>query len=183
MNPPVLAPPVIVVPDRAAADQAWAELTATGWRRVEAHQSPGWRLGDRCLALELDVADDDDARAVVEWAARGPALVVVCPVCPEPSVPLLADLRKLAAVIDRRHTPSSLAGLGVVELRLLDGIGRGATMAAAAAEVGLSERTAHRRARQVAESLGAPRIRDAALIVCRHLDPLRPVTRPGSSGP
>lgn len=117
------------------------------------------------LVLALTVRTRDDATRTLVAATRGVALVLVVALGGPDRAAFLDELRRVADVRDPREAalPPG-AELSDKQRRLLALLGAGRSVAAAAREVGLSERSAHRRLREARDALGAASSVEAILL-------------------
>jgi DNA-binding CsgD family transcriptional regulator len=148
-------PPLIVVTGSAGAAASTvrvllARTRASGWTTVRGWAAPMRR--DRVVCTGR-VASPDDARRALLAAIGGAGLVIVEQLDLETRGRFLDDLRRLGRV---RHLSldDAPAGLSSEQRGLLALVGEGLTVAEAAAELGLTARTAERRIESARRILG-----------------------------
>lgn len=107
-------------------------------------------LTDQHLVLPCDVDDEDSCAVVVDAVARGvPAVIRMGWISPVMREQLLDDLDRVATT-EARHTV-----ITDDQARLLRSLANGATLADAAADAGISVRTANRRLAEARRALDA----------------------------
>jgi len=156
-------PPAAVVDD-AGSPSATAAVPA-GWTVVPMWDLPAdpFDLATHRLVVVARVWTADDARAVLLAAARGVAAVVEVRLPADSADQFLDDLARLTTSAPQ----TSAASLERDHLDLLRALAAGATLTAAAKELGLSRRTAVRRIGEARERLGVATTAEAVA----RLDP------------
>lgn len=129
---------VIVPADAAsAAAERFGRAVRTGWEATDT----GWDLDDVVFAGAVE--SDHDATSVLRLLARGATVVVT--VDDVRAAAFADECARIASVTDARRRAGAPPALSDDQYRLLELVASGASVAAAAAAVGLSERSAHRR--------------------------------------
>ena len=150
-------PPLLVIEGsraivRSRIAAALEDAGVHGWRIVRGWAAPLRR--DRVVCTGW-VATSDDARRALLAAVAGSGLVVGCTADRETVDRFLDDLRRLGPVDHVNATPAPAGGpLTDTERALLALMAEGLTTRQAAAEVGISERTADRRLAVARRRLG-----------------------------
>lgn len=162
-------PPLLVVEGpralvRARIAAALDEAGAHDWRIVRGWAAPLRR--DRVVCTGW-VTTSDDARRALLAAVAGSGLVVGCTADRDTVDRFLDDLRRLGPVEHVDAAPAAPSGpLTDAERALLGLLAEGLTTRQAAAEVGISERTADRRLAVARQRLGVGSTA-AAIVACR----------------
>jgi len=136
--------------------RALAAARAEGWQPV-----PGWIAPRGRVACHGVVATDVDAVLALRAAVGGAGIVIVAQALRETIDRLLDDLRRLGPV---EHVTADVPVPPTVDedqRRLLGLLADGWTLGEAAAELGLSRRTADRRLDAARHALGAQRTAEA----------------------
>ncbi|BCJ35394.1 hypothetical protein Athai_28970 [Actinocatenispora thailandica] len=170
--------PRYLVASAAEATIVLRRMARSGWRTREGFALPeaAWDVAEQRLMLFGRVPDIDTAALAVLAAARGAGVVVIADDRSEPGRAVLADLSRIGAVLrDPNVDPvDDAAGHGDDGLpltdeqrQLLDRLGAGETIAAAAEAEFLSLRTANRRIAEARKALGVRTTREAVLTYLR----------------
>ena len=157
------AGPVTVLVDVERFGVVARHLTARGWTVGAGGVGPGpsW------VGL---VADEASAVRLLDQVHGGAAVVVAVD---GPLAPAVVDaLRRHRRIDDRRGWSTPIDDLPLEVLALARRVADGASVAAAAADVGLSRRTAYRRLAEVGDRLGVHGSRAPAAAVAAWLDQL-----------
>jgi DNA-binding NarL/FixJ family response regulator len=132
-------------------------------------------------ARVITVSTEEECAVVLEAVAGGAALEVrVEGLEPTVAARFAEDLRR-AGSARLRADPPSAPQLTEAHVALLASIGRGATVAAAAAELGIGARSASRRLAEARAILGVSSTAEAVLRTSRTADGARPA-RSGPGG-
>jgi hypothetical protein len=172
--------PRYLVGSSAEATTVLRRLTRAGWRTREGFALPeaGWEVSGQRLVLFGRTPDLDAAALAVLAAARGAGVVVIADPQTDTGRAVLADLSRIGAVIRDPNEepaddsePQGAAGdelpLSDEQRCLLDRLGAGETIAAAAEAEFLSLRTANRRIAEARKALGVRTTREAVLTYLR----------------
>jgi hypothetical protein len=157
----VTRPPLVVVEAANPAAEghlrrALESARAAGWRLVA-----GWIAPPGRIACHGTVASESDAVLALRAAVEGAGVVILAASSRETTDRLVDDLRRLGAV---EHITADIglpAAVDSEQRRLLQLLADGWTLGDAAAELGLSRRTADRRLDAARQSLGAARTAEA----------------------
>lgn len=167
--------PRYLVPSAGEATAVLRRLARAGWRTREGFALPEttWDVGEQKLVLFGRVPDMDTARLAVMAAARGAGVLVIADPVSETGRAVLADLSRIGPVVrdaDAEPAASTAGGTEPAPLpitdeqrSLLDRLGAGETIAAAAEAEFLSLRTANRRIAEARKALGVRTTREAVL--------------------
>lgn len=170
---PMTTPLVVVESANPAAAEhvrrALARAQAAGWRVVA-----GWLAPRGRVVCHGAVASDADAVLALRAALDGAGVVILAGT-PRPTTDRLIDnLRRLGSVEHVAVDEPARAPVDVETRRLLQLLAEGWTLGEAAAELGLSRRTADRRLDAARRMLGAEHTADA-LAAARRLGWLDPI--------
>lgn len=170
--PPLRGTAILAGTDRARLVAGSTLLTLTSLRRVDPDAVPTrpWYLADQRLWTVLEATPETERRSL-ELVLRG--LTVLMSGAGTGGPPHFLDaLGRHSRIIVWDDEPA--AALSVDQISLLDRLRRGNAVGAAASELGLSDRTAHRRLTDARSLLGAPTTTAACTAlgsVLRTLDP------------
>jgi DNA-binding NarL/FixJ family response regulator len=154
-------------------------LARVGWRTREGFALPeaGWDVAEQGLVLFGRVPDMDAAALAVLAAARGAGVVVIADDQSDTGRAVLADLSRIGPVltdpnadpVDEQADQGAGDDLPLTDEQraLLDRLGAGETIAAAAEAEFLSLRTANRRIAEARKALGVRTTREAVLTYLR----------------
>lgn len=170
--------PRYLVASAAEATAVLRRMARAGWRTREGFALPeaAWDVAEQRLMLFGRVPDMDTAALAVLAAARGAAVVVIADERSESGRAVLADLSRIGAVLrdpnlDPVDETTAHGGDGLPltdeQRSLLDRLGAGETIAAAAEAEFLSLRTANRRIAEARKALGVRTTREAVLTYLR----------------
>jgi hypothetical protein len=170
--------PRYLVASAPEATTVLRRLARSGWRTREGFALPesAWDVGEQRLVLFGRVPDMDAAALAVLAAARGAGVVVIADDRSEPGRAVLADLSRIGPVLRDPNLDPAVAedadgadGLPLTDEQrsLLDRLGAGETIAAAAEAEFLSLRTANRRIAEARKALGVRTTREAVLAYLR----------------
>lgn len=162
-----------VVASSAEATGVLRRLARAGWRTREGFALPeaAWDVSGQQLVLFGRVSDVDTAQLAVLAAARGAGVVVITDEISDTGRAVLADLARIGPVrtgpggdetAERDDLP-----LSEEQRSLLERLGAGETIAAAAEAEYLSLRTANRRIAEARKALGVRTTREAVLAYLR----------------
>lgn len=153
-------PPIVVVegPDDAVT-AAIADVRSAGWSIAEGFSG----VQDRRARLVRTgtVASADDAAAALLAVLRGSGVVVAARVPREVLDRLLDDLRHVGSVDHRLGGPPPARPVPDEALAILARLAEGWSLGEAAADLGLSRRTADRRLAEARRALGVERTAEA----------------------
>ncbi|MGA8113792.1 MAG: LuxR family transcriptional regulator [Actinocatenispora sp.] len=171
--------PRYLVGTSADATAVLRRLARSGWRTREGFALPdaSWDVVEQRLVLFGRVPDMDTAALAVLAAARGAGVVVIADRGNDTGRAVLADLSRIGPVVcDPNAAPAEDTGtaggaddlpLNDEQRCLLDRLGAGQTIAAAAEAEFLSLRTANRRIAEARKALGVRTTREAVLTYLR----------------
>ncbi|HEY3503474.1 MAG TPA: LuxR family transcriptional regulator [Actinocatenispora sp.] len=173
------AAPRYLVANSGEATTVLRRLARAGWRTREGFALPeaGWDVAEQQLVLFGRVPDMDAAALAVLAAARGAGVVVIADDQSDTGRAVLADLSRIGPVlsdpnadpVDEQADQGSGDDLPLSDEQrsLLDRLGAGETIAAAAEAEFLSLRTANRRIAEARKALGVRTTREAVLTYLR----------------
>jgi DNA-binding NarL/FixJ family response regulator len=169
---------MVVVHDGDTAGQALAaarvRLQASGWHVVAGLQT---RPSAAHSVLEGRVTCEDDAVAAVLAAVEGYGVLVHVDLEGAMLHRLEDDLRRLGTLqVERGHEAADADGPDPDGLAILALLAEGHSLGSAAAEIGISRRTADRRLAGARRALGVERTTEAIAVAARRglLDARRP---------
>jgi hypothetical protein len=172
-------PPRYLVANSGEATTVLRRLARVGWRTREGFALPeaGWDVAEQGLVLFGRVPDMDAAALAVLAAARGAGVVVIADDQSDTGRAVLADLSRIGPVltdpnadpVDEQADQGAGDDLPLTDEQraLLDRLGAGETIAAAAEAEFLSLRTANRRIAEARKALGVRTTREAVLTYLR----------------
>lgn len=157
-----------LVGSAAEATSVLRRLARAGWHTREGFALPeaGWDVAEARLVLFGRVPDLDTAQLAVLAAARGAGVVVVADAGTDTGRAVLADLSRIGPVrTDAAGDEPADDDLPLSDEQraLLERLGAGETIAAAAEAEYLSLRTANRRIAEARRALGVRTTREAVL--------------------
>lgn len=171
-----MVPPLFVVSSESAGLAATRQLDRDGWcvqRGLTLPREP-WDVSSRKLIVSGVVADRSGIAAVLAAATRGAGVLAICPV-EELVTVLVAELGRIGPVRSATTAPAPAAsdhwptGFTTDHAALLERLGKGESVAAAADAEFLSLRTANRRLAQARAALGVRTTREAVAAYARLL--------------
>lgn len=156
-------PPAIVVTE----DPSGAASRAFRSRTLLAGPPPAepYDLSDRSLVWAVEVSDAAIARAALDAAARGVALVAAVRLPGDRAARFVDDLDRVADRSAEVPSDSVVGGLDADQRQLLVALSEGWTLTDAAASVGWSRRTCSRRLAEARAFLGVGTTTEAVMLV------------------
>lgn len=161
-----------LVANSGQAASVLRRLARAGWQTREGFALPeaGWDVSAARLVLFGRVPDLDTAQLAVLAAARGAGVVVIAEEQSETGRAVLADLSRIGPVrtgAEGGEAATDELPLSDEQRSLLERLGAGETIAAAAEAEFLSLRTANRRIAEARKALGVRTTREAVLTFLR----------------
>jgi hypothetical protein len=161
-----------LVANSGQAASVLRRLARAGWQTREGFALPeaGWDVSAARLVLFGRVPDLDAAQLAVLAAARGAGVVVIAEEQSETGRAVLADLSRIGPVrtgAEGGEAATDELPLSDEQRSLLERLGAGETIAAAAEAEFLSLRTANRRIAEARKALGVRTTREAVLTFLR----------------
>lgn len=162
---PDAAPPALI---RAVHEPGGVEALPGSWTQTPTVPEEPYLLHHLDLAWAVRVASLDDARAVLDAAGRGVAVVVELDLGPLDAEEFRDDLARVAVLVEPDGDLAVRIGrLSGEQRALLDALAGGRSLTEAASTVGVARRTALRRLAAAREVLGVTSTTEAVVLAGR----------------